>query len=48
MGELYDLEEDPYEVNNLVDDPAHRCVVEDLRRRLKTWRERTGDTIPLE
>ena len=48
MSELYDLEEDPYEMNNLVSDPNHCEVVEDLRRRLKAWRDRTGDTIPLE
>ncbi len=30
--ELYDLQEDPDEVNNLVDSPEHQAVLEELRR----------------
>jgi len=41
--ELYDLQKDPYELTNLVDDPAHRDVRGDLRRRLTAWQTRTGD-----
>jgi arylsulfatase A-like enzyme len=32
--ELYDLEEDPYEVTNLIDAPEHRIRVDDMRRAL--------------
>ncbi|CAI7584920.1 unnamed protein product [Penicillium crustosum] len=41
--ELYDLENDPNEVNNLVKDPEHAAVLEDLRTRLETWQRRTED-----
>jgi N-acetylglucosamine-6-sulfatase len=34
MDELYDLEADPYETRNLVDDPRARPALEDLRGRL--------------
>ncbi|HUU29138.1 MAG TPA: sulfatase, partial [archaeon] len=41
--ELYDLESDPDEVNNLIDDPRYAEMVEKLRQRLIELREETGD-----
>lgn len=41
--ELYDLEADPDEVLNLVDDPKYRDIKEDLSRRLKAFQQRTQD-----
>src|SRR5262249_61324169 len=43
--ELYDLEADPHEVNNLATspDPAHRAVLERLRSVLDRWIEETDD-----
>lgn len=34
---LYDLRKDPYELNNLIQDPEYRQIKEDLRRRLLQW-----------
>lgn len=41
--ELYDLEQDPHELRNLADDPAHREIRERLLAQLDQWRQRTGD-----
>lgn len=35
--ELYDLVEDPYEINNLATDPAHNTTLHRLRTRLDQW-----------
>ncbi len=41
--ELYDVTEDPYEWNNLADDPAYATAKEELRRQLLRWMEAVGD-----
>ncbi len=41
--ELYDLQNDPYEVNNLANDEKHATILNDLRTKLDTWIEETGD-----
>jgi len=41
--ELYDLENDPHEMNNLINDPELRPVVVRLRQRLTALREETND-----
>ena len=44
--ELYDCEADPHELKNLVHDPAHAGVLNELRTALDAWEEETGDKAP--
>ena len=41
---LYDLEADPYELNNLVGLPTHRAVSDHLRDRLLAWMHAAGES----
>ena len=43
MDELYHLESDPYELNNLIDDPGHSEMLAEMRQLLKDWQQATGD-----
>ena len=43
VEELYDLEADPHEINNLVADPACAEVLERLRKVHVEWQDRVGD-----
>jgi len=40
---LYDLKNDPHEVNNLAEDPKHAKVLTDYKARLKAFQKRTKD-----
>jgi arylsulfatase A-like enzyme len=44
--ELYDRTTDPYEMNNLADDPAHAETVEQLADLTDKYRDCTGDSCP--
>jgi len=47
-NELYDMENDPEEMNNLIDSPEHHQVVVDLTNEIYDWLESTdGMQIPL-
>ena len=41
--ELYDLENDPYELQNLITDPRYTEIAHELRENLALWRAATGD-----
>jgi hypothetical protein len=41
--ELYDLDSDPWAVNNLVDDPASAKTLAWMRDEMKRWRQVTAD-----
>lgn len=43
--ELYDLDQDPYEFNNLSDNPAYTEIMADLQAALKQWRIDTRDPL---
>lgn len=47
-NELYDLQADPYEMNNLIRKPEHRELALALRKEIFDWLEKTGGLqIPL-
>lgn len=41
--ELYDVKADPYQINNLVNDPKLKPVLDDMRKRHEAWTKETGD-----
>ena len=41
---LYDLEKDPYEMHNLVDDPGSAGLLKEMDGRVSRWMQRTGDS----
>ena len=44
---LFDLETDPNEMDNRIDDPRHAPLVETLKARLRALQEETGDALSL-
>ena len=46
--ELYDLNQDPYEINNLVDNSKYKFKVNDLYKELTLLQEEVGDTLNLD
>jgi len=45
--QLFDLENDPYELNNLAYETAYAGKVEEMTELLKEWQKASGDTLPL-
>jgi arylsulfatase A-like enzyme len=39
MSELYDLQADPFELNNLINDPQYQSVITDLKAKLQTEKQ---------
>ncbi|MDH5413192.1 MAG: DUF4976 domain-containing protein [Flavobacteriaceae bacterium] len=46
--ELYDLERDPSEMNNVYNDPSYKKIVENMHDRLDEMREKYGDSDELQ
>lgn len=44
VDELYDTRNDPWEVNNLADDPEYRTVLEEMRSATREWMVEIKDT----
>ncbi len=45
--ELYDLNNDPHELNNLYDDPQQRDRIRDMAARIRIWQSATNDEVDL-
>ena len=43
LDELYDLDKDPYELENLAYKEEYKDIKEDLINRLRKWQEKTND-----
>jgi hypothetical protein len=41
--ELYDIQADPFEINNLAKDPDHQQDLERMKNELATWQKETMD-----
>jgi len=46
--ELYDLTNDPKELNNLIDDDKYKDIREKLQKRMLDWYQETADVVPFE
>ena len=47
MDELYDLKDDPYELNNLIDNPGMADVLNTMKAELDSHLTQTGASVPL-
>jgi hypothetical protein len=45
--EFYDLENDPFELNNLITDKAFSSQIEELRAQLDNWMIQINDNVDL-
>jgi arylsulfatase A-like enzyme len=43
LDELYDLQHNPYELNNLINSSNHRTILADMQARLANWQHKTND-----
>lgn len=46
--QLFDIKNDPYELNNLVDDPGYAPVIVECAKKMMAWMERVDDPFILE
>jgi N-sulfoglucosamine sulfohydrolase len=45
--ELYDVNSDPHELNNLAGDPGYATTLTKFRKQLESWQKETGDAAPV-
>lgn len=45
-GELFDLERDPYEMNNLFEERSQAALRDELLKQMRRWGRETGDPFP--
>ena len=45
--QLFDLKNDPDELNNLADEPSQAGQVKQMLQKLKQWQQKVGDDLPL-
>jgi arylsulfatase A-like enzyme len=45
LDELYDLKEDPYEMNNLINDKKYSEILQNMKHLLTKWRKHTNDNM---
>jgi arylsulfatase A-like enzyme len=45
--QLFDLKNDPDELNNLADEPSQAGRIKQMLRQLKGWQQKVGDDLPL-
>ncbi|MFY0651774.1 MAG: sulfatase [Cyclobacteriaceae bacterium] len=43
--ELYDLENDPWAVNNLAEKPEYKKIMKDMQKELLRWQKKTNDPV---
>ena len=43
LEELYDVQKDPMQLHNLANDPEHAQALQELRREMMAWQQRTND-----
>lgn len=48
QDEFYDLENDPYELDNQIAEPRHAQAVSELKMAMLDWYQATCDTVPFE
>ena len=48
VWELYDLEKDPNELNNLIDDPSFKKITSKLKENLSQLKKQYGNNLSLE
>ena len=47
LSELFDLKNDPEEVNNIFYNPLYKDTVSDLRKMIMDWQKKVNDTLKL-